>query len=47
MHRRASKGQDKKDWAPKATQVEDAEAWVQAKEASYAAAQKKPNHAAN
>jgi hypothetical protein len=45
MHRRALEGEDEKDWAPKATQVEDAEAWVQAKEASYAAAQKKPNHA--
>jgi hypothetical protein len=28
-------------------QVEDTEAWVQAEEASYAAAQKKPNHAAH
>jgi hypothetical protein len=44
-HRRALEGEDKKDWAPKATQVEDAEAWVQVEEASYAAAQKKPNHA--
>ena len=43
-HRRASEGEDKKDWAPKATQAEDAEAWMQAKEASYA--QKKPNHVA-
>ncbi len=46
-HRRASEGEDEKDWAPKATQVEDAEAWVQAEEASYAVAQKKPNHAAH
>jgi hypothetical protein len=33
--------EDEKDWAPKATQVEDAKAWVQVEEASYAAAQKK------
>jgi hypothetical protein len=45
MHRRASEGEDEKDWAPKTTQVEDAEAWVRAKEASYA--QKKPNHVAH
>jgi hypothetical protein len=45
MHRRASEGEDEKDWTPKATQAEDIEAWVQAKEASYA--QKKPNHAAH
>ncbi len=46
-HRRALEEEDEKDWAPKATQVEDVEAWVQAKEASYAASQKKPNHAAH
>jgi hypothetical protein len=46
-HRRASEGEDEKDWAPKATQAEDAEAQVQAKEASYAAALKKPNHTAH
>jgi hypothetical protein len=40
-------GEDEKDWAPKAMQVEDAEAWMQAKEASYVAAQKKPNHVAH
>jgi hypothetical protein len=45
MHRRASAGEDEKDWPPKATQMEDAVAWVQAKEASYA--QKKTNHAAH
>jgi hypothetical protein len=45
MHRRALEGEDKKDWAPKAMQAEDAEAWVQAEEASYA--QKKSNHAAH
>jgi hypothetical protein len=44
MHGRASEGEDEKDWAPKAMQAEDAEAWVQAEEASYA--QKKPNHVA-
>jgi hypothetical protein len=47
MHRHALEGEDEKDWAPKATQVEDAEAWVQAKESPYAAAQKKPNHLAH
>jgi hypothetical protein len=47
MHRWAMEGEDKKDWAPKATQAEDAEARVQAKEASYVAALKKPNHAAH
>jgi hypothetical protein len=46
-HRRASEGEDEKDWAPKAMQAEDAEARVQAEEASYAAALKKPNHAAH
>jgi hypothetical protein len=44
-HRRASAGEVKKDWAFKAAQAEDAVAWVQVKEASYA--QKKPNHAAH
>jgi hypothetical protein len=47
MHRQASEGEDKKDWAPKATQAEDTEARVQANEASHAAALKKPNHAAH
>jgi hypothetical protein len=45
MRRKALEGEDEKDWAPKATQVEDTVAWVQAKEASYA--QKKPNHVAH
>ncbi len=46
-HRRASEGEDEKDWAPKAMQAEDTEARVQAKEASYAAALKTPNHTAH
>ena len=51
MHRCALEGEDKKVWASKARQVEDAEAWVQAKrgykDAPYVVTQKKPNHMAH